>query len=373
MWLNPDDLRQWQKYNELTRASLHRWQGRLHQIAAKGLSGSDRQQDAALAAIRKIGDPDVVPALERTFAGFSEQAALVAVDAIRGIDGPVASLTLARQAVLSEWPAVRRRAASALKARRFDDFVPPLIALLASPIRSERRVTPPTMPLVSRDGNRPAWQGAFMASYVLSRETGDAIQVATIPAANNDATEPRAVGQMNAQTEELNSRIGAVLGVLSGKDPSSGPQVWWDWWHAESDTQLAAGKATVVVTENDILGPYASSQVNYNCLAAGTQVWADRGLVPIETIAVGDRVLAQDVETGELAYKPVLRTTLRPPKELCALRFNGETIVSTPGHRFWRCGSGWVKSRELESQSRLHTVTGNTPAWKAKKGETAET
>src|SRR5579863_295959 len=178
---------------------------------------------------------------------------------------------------------------------------------------------------------------------------------------------------MNAQTEELNSRIGAVLGVLSGKDSSSGPQVWWDWWHAESDTQLAAGKATVVVTESDILGPYASSRVSYDCLAAGTQVWADRGLVSIETIAVGDRVLAQDVETGELAYKPVLRTMLRPPKELRALRFNDETIVTTPGHRFWCSGSGWVKSRDLESQSRLHTVTGNTPVWKVKRGETAET
>jgi hypothetical protein len=95
--------------------------------------------------------------------------------------------------------------------------------------------------------------------------------------------------------------------------------------------------------------------------------------VPIETIEVGDRVLAQDVETGELAYKPVMRTTLRPPNELRALRFNGETIVSTPGHRFWCCGSGWVKSGDLESQSRLHTVTGNTPVRTAKKGETAET
>ena len=32
-----------------------------------------------------------------------------------------------------------------------------------------------------------------------------------------------------------------------------------------------------------------------------------------EEIRIGDRVLAQDVETGELAYKPVLQTTIRPP------------------------------------------------------------
>jgi hypothetical protein len=74
-----------------------------------------------------------------------------------------------------------------------------------------------------------------------------------------------------------------------------------------------------------------------------------------------------------LAYKPVLQTTVRPPKELTTLRFGDETIVCTGGHRFWSSGSGWVKARDLEPQTLLHTVTGNTPVWSAKKGSTAET
>ena len=69
-----------------------------------------------------------------------------------------------------------------------------------------------------------------------------------------------------------------------------------------------------------------------DCLAAGTPVRTDRGLTAIEEVRVGDRVLSQDVETGELAYKPVLQTTVRPPKELWTVRFNDETIVTTgPG------------------------------------------
>ena len=36
------------------------------------------------------------------------------------------------------------------------------------------------------------------------------------------------------------------------------------------------------------------------------------GLVPIEQVKIGDRVLSQDPETGELAYKVVLDTTERP-------------------------------------------------------------
>ena len=41
------------------------------------------------------------------------------------------------------------------------------------------------------------------------------------------------------------------------------------------------------------------------------------GQVAIEySVQIGDRVLAQDADTGELAYKPVLGTTLRPPTEM---------------------------------------------------------
>ena len=92
-----------------------------------------------------------------------------------------------------------------------------------------------------------------------------------------------------------------------------------------------------------------------------------------DKILVGDRVLSQDVETGELAYKPVLQTTIRPPRELCTLRLGDETIVCTGGHRFWTSGSGWIKVRDLEPQTLLHTVTGNVPVWTSRKGETAQT
>ena len=51
--------------------------------------------------------------------------------------------------------------------------------------------------------------------------------------------------------------------------------------------------------------------------APATKVWALGGRKPIGEIKVGDRVLAQDVETGELAYKPVLAVPIRPlgPRE----------------------------------------------------------
>ena len=77
-----------------------------------------------------------------------------------------------------------------------------------------------------------------------------------------------------------------------------------------------------------------------DCLAAGTQVWTETGSMAIEKIKVGDRVLAQDTDTGELAYKPVLRTTVRPKSELLRLETDGMVFESSGGHPFWVSGRG---------------------------------
>jgi hypothetical protein len=416
MWLSPDDLREWQKLVQMTGESLKRWTPKLNQIA-KGLSGSARQRAAALTALKEMKDPLAVPAIEITLAGQPDEVALPAIDALRQIAGTVSTLALAKQGVFSQSSEVRKSAAQALKSRTFDDFVPTLISLLATPI--EMRVSAPTLEV--RATGRLSRQFALVVSYVLFRETGDQFQAVTLRTTNyqiNDRVDgllffegsvygpsrgpvdarlvlmdaelgrqeavrtsaaqtrlrERTIDEINERTTLLNSRIGAVLAAISGKDPSSSLQVWWDWWRTESDTDLTGGKGTYVVTEEDFVGnPQSGFAVMPDCLAAGTRIWTEEGLVPIEKIAVGDLVLAQDVESGELAYKPVLRTTLRPPKELCTIRFSEESVVSTGGHRYWDSGAGWVKARDLAPQTLLHTVTGNTLVWTTKKGETAQT
>ena len=77
VWFSPDDLRAWQRLLTLTEASLKRWDPKLTQIA-KGMSGSPRQRDAALTALKQIREPDAVPAIEIRLAGLSEEAALAA-------------------------------------------------------------------------------------------------------------------------------------------------------------------------------------------------------------------------------------------------------------------------------------------------------
>jgi hypothetical protein len=182
------------------------------------------------------------------------------------------------------------------------------------------------------------------------------------------------VDETNERIDDLNRRIISVLAGVSGRAPDPEPAAWWKWWADYSDLRHVGNKPVVVVSEESAsMGDSSLWLRRCSCFAAGTQVWTETGAQAIETIKIGDRVLAKDVETGELAYKPVLHTTVRPPKELATLRFGDETIVCTGGHRFWSSGSCWIKARDLEAHAMLHTVTGNAPVWSAKKGSTGET
>jgi hypothetical protein len=416
-----DELTEWHRLNQQADAALKRWESQLNGIA-RGASGSSRQRDATVAKLRQISDPSAIPAIELTLAGRSEETAIAAVDLFKHMDGPEASVALAKQAVFSKWPEIRKVAGEILRSRTFEDFVAPLISLLAKPVTTELHMLSWTAPTAVTHGfgSVSGGQVVLFYSYVLARETGDQFQVVTLRTAdylinqavdgiaiesdgqafresrgNNlfdwsivrgqhdafrafgDRTEAkeRTVTEFNELTDELNGRIGAVLSSVSGLDPSSDPDPWWKWWSNYSDTQQTGNKRVVEVSENETVGNPSSSFSIFilSCFAAGTPVWTETGLVPIENISVGDRVLAKDVETGELTYKTVLQTTVRPPKELMTLRFGDESVVCTGGHRFWNSGQGWSKARDLVPQTLLHTVTGNAPVWSAKNGQTGET
>lgn len=75
----------------------------------------------------------------------------------------------------------------------------------------------------------------------------------------------------------------------------------------------------------------------FQCFKEGTLVDTENGLKPIEEIAVGDKVLAYDEQTGEQAYKPVLQLFQNTTKEWQYVYIEGETepIISTPGHKYY--------------------------------------
>jgi hypothetical protein len=382
-----------------SKASLKKWSAKLERIAQR-LGGNKTQHDAALAELRTIGDPSAIPAIELVLAGRDEKAALAAVEAITKIDRPEASLALAKQGVFSIWPEIRKASQESLKVRVFEEFIPALIALLTVPGQTEFRLV--------YDPSRDVLQYA----YIMATETENQFQVEALsfvnqiiyvqsdmvmskkgrtfdqisggPSrfANND--EARSVNDRlyaldrrreadNDRRRELNERVVALLAEVCRQEATPDARKWWDWWYAYTDAPPASAKSTVVVSVEEVetlpsYVPYTrfTDGASHSCFAAGTPVWTQSGPVSIELIQVGDLVLAQDIPSGELAYKPVLVATVNPPRDLLTLRTGDDSIVSTKGHRFWTSGSGWMKARDLAPQMLLHTVTGSTPVWSVK-------
>jgi hypothetical protein len=69
-------------------------------------------------------------------------------------------------------------------------------------------------------------------------------------------------------------------------------------------------------------------------------------------------VLAKHVTTGEIAYKPVVHTTVRKPVPVRKFVVAGTSVVASEGHHFWVSGTGWSKTRDMKAGLPIHTATG---------------
>ena len=87
--------------------------------------------------------------------------------------------------------------------------------------------------------------------------------------------------------------------------------------------------------------------VKPSCFVAGTLVMAVAGMVAIEKIKSGDKVISTDPETMETSPKTVLETYIREVTTLVHLTVNGEEIVTTVDHPFYVNSRGFVKAGEL--------------------------
>ena len=102
-----------------------------------------------------------------------------------------------------------------------------------------------------------------------------------------------------------------------------------------------------------------SAGVKPSCFVAGTLVMAVVGMVAIEKIKSGDKVISTDPETMETSPKTVLETYIREVTTLVHLTVNGEEIVTTVDHPFYVKNQGFIKAGELIVGDELLDVTGN--------------
>jgi hypothetical protein len=192
------------------------------------------------------------------------------------------------------------------------------------------------------------------------------------------AEQQRAAAEwQDARNVEVTQRACQALSLATGHALPERADAWWNWWDEHNEVSYATEKPTYERVDSNVVGSFLpelpGEYVRHSCLVAGTHVLTETGSVAVEEIEPGDRVLAQDPESGELAYKPVLRTTRRDPVETLTLDAGEAGSLScTGGHQFWVSGKGWLRARQLEPGMMLHTVDGSAELQQASKGPTAE-
>jgi hypothetical protein len=186
----------------------------------------------------------------------------------------------------------------------------------------------------------------------------------------------RAVAQKNRELKFNVNRVCTLLRSTTNTDIGDQPELWWNWWNDRNERYQGNKPTAVSYTEqreaivvssqsySNVSANHAHDlghlQIQYSCLVPGSLIQTATGLVPIERIQVGDLVVSQNVENAELTLKPVILTTIRPPKPTIKITAGEDTIEATGGHLWWVSGHGWVKSRDLKPGMMLHTATGST-------------
>jgi hypothetical protein len=173
------------------------------------------------------------------------------------------------------------------------------------------------------------------------------------------AQDVQVIESTNANINDVNGRVLPILGMLTGLDLGAEPEKWRSWWTDQLgyvyESKVPENKPTYT-DHLRVQTPFTVGTTHMACFGAGTPVVTIDGPRPIESIVVGDRVLAQNPITGLLTFRPVVAVHRNRPSPTRRIAVAGETIVATGIHRFWVAGRGWVMARDLKPGDRLRGV-----------------
>lgn len=106
-------------------------------------------------------------------------------------------------------------------------------------------------------------------------------------------------------------------------------------------------------------GGFAKGMKNPVCFVAGTLVLSSLGLVAIEKIKAGDKVLSTDIDTKKTSEKTVVQTFVNNLSDIVYITICGEEIVSTLWHKFYVPGSGWIPACKICTGTTLVLADGS--------------
>lgn len=405
-WVRPERLAA-ERAEAAAQARADRsWGTRLAELR-RGLADPARHDEAAR-ALGEVRDPRAVPTIWRLFAAGSGPSQAWAAWMLGHIDTPASSQALAALAVVGKGDPARDRAAAALRRRDPHQYLGSLIQMLQDryAYRARRALGPEAPGVLVVEGQRSILERFYeVPEPVGDREPGVTTRTLLDPQAGRNSrfmlvvdaiTLPgdfasalrREVREMdralahdvahldeaNRRIERTNGRVFRLLRETTGLDLGADREAWTAWWTEElgySYQRPDPAPKPVIVQETVARQAVVPSSTTYrhrvasfdqSCFAAGTPVRTVEGLRAIEGLKVGDVVLSQDVETGALAFEPIVRVIHNPPHETLRVVVDDdgrdEAIVATPIHRFWRAGGGWAMARELKAGDRIRTDRG---------------
>ncbi|HVX09614.1 MAG TPA: polymorphic toxin-type HINT domain-containing protein [Pirellulales bacterium] len=375
VWLMPREARQSAARGKQAVADLKHWLPKVEKFRTVLAGPAGRSRDLTAEHVRSIHDPTAIVALETVLAPSSDEAGAAVAEALAGMKKPAAAIALARLATFSESSETMDAARAKLKTLPMDQFMSAMLSsLVVAGAEQSTIVTDRYGRLIFQqsflyeDADRKhitvfdsAYSFVFANGNPNRRAGGDGLLAASALGTAANAQRTIAADAKNRQIDRINRRIIDTLRYLTGQTLSYDPRDWWSWWNEVNEIVTVGEKQTQYTLVEEKKTVLSLQQAHCACLIAGTPVWTDHGPQAIEKMHVGDRVLAQDPTSGELAYRSVLRTTVRPRSSLVHISLPDETVVASGGHPFWISGKGWVNARHLEPEMRIHTVTGTVP------------
>lgn len=401
-WYSIHDLQSSTERRLRLHAEWRKWMPQMKKIA-KGLMHSDsHRQQAALEALASIDDPSVISSLESTcpqMPGYT-QPFVKAVAKYRSNEACLAICRIALADVNRNTTAI---AVKEIAKYQEEVYVPELLSLLSEPVYTEmqylvrpngemrlqralfhettdKRELLTLDRLVRVNGGSRAYSvnGRFGLVHPNGYLSNTPIPVfgSTVPtdiladelAASSNALEDQRqlqheINLHNQRNAETSSRVAGLLTRLTGQTFER-PTEWWDWWsryNYRSQSRKPLKEYHYEYGDRPRYGVIAAktgSTRQHSCLVPGTLIQTNFGLRPIESLCVGDVVVAQDVESGKLDQKVILETTLREPTDITRIQTEGEDILATLGHRWFVPGKGWLMTAELAIDMQMHTATG---------------
>lgn len=409
-WFSPQELSAAKLAAENLEQQLKQWIPKVREWKINLESNDIKKRLKTLEQLKNLENPDVIPALDIAAGQANPTVAKHFVSAIGRFQTREACIALAGIAIANTSTDVGTHSIEILRKYPLEFYVPDLLDLMSTEYElTSQLVTRPNGEMVLQlvqmrelrnrfEKNQmdklmavsPQEKAKKSSGMSVELIAGRLLQFQSVATSKNavknglaasviskeakrDAEEAQAeLDRTNESIRSLQRNIAMVLRSTTDAKLDDEPRSWWIWWDASEksynegdkpyDQSYVENRSSMILQTQKVQAVTRYQSLiprRLDCLALGTQIQTESGLKSIEKIQIGDLVVSQNIGTGQLSFRPVLRITRRPEAPTRdILLSSGETIRATLGHPWWVTGRGWVKTKDLQKDYVLRTPEG---------------